>query len=193
MTLFYIDTTSSYLYTAIIMDNKILNQRKKDLGKNLSVETISIVNEMFNEVNVKPTDIDKIIVVNGPGSFTGIRVGVTIAKTMAFAKNKKISKISIKSILLKQLVNPNSNYAIIGTSEEDDNLVIDFNKESNLLIVGSKYISNINKFLTTIIISYAYWYNHPEIMNLETFVEFINNILLYSSKNIIRYLKKQKD
>ena len=46
---------------------------------------------------------------------------------------------------------------------------------------------------SSVIISYAYWYNHPKIMNLETFVEFINNILLYSSKNIIRYLKKQKD
>ena len=37
MTIFYIDTTSSYLYTAIIKDNDLLIENKKDLGKNLSV------------------------------------------------------------------------------------------------------------------------------------------------------------
>ena len=97
--------------------------------------------------------------------------------------DKKISKISIKSILLKQLINPNSNYAIIGTSEEDDNLVIDFNKESNLLIVGSKYISNINKLLTTIIISYAFL-NTPYGFNID--------VIGYQSNKFISYMKDLK-
>ena len=42
---------------------------------------------------------------------------------------------------------------------------------------------------SSIIISYAYWYNHQEIMDFENLVEFMNNILLYSNKNIIKYLK----
>ena len=94
MTIFYIDTTSSYLYTGIVKDNKLLASRKKDLGKELSVYTVSVVNEMFNEVNLKPKDIDKIIVVNGPGSFTGIRIGVTLAKIFAWSLKKEITTIS---------------------------------------------------------------------------------------------------
>ena len=94
MTLFYIDTTSSYLYTAIVKDNELLIEKKEDLGKNLSIETNKIVSDMFNEVNLKPEDINKIIVVNGPGSFTGIRIGVTLAKIMAYTKNIRITTIT---------------------------------------------------------------------------------------------------
>jgi len=94
MTIFYIDTTSSYLYTGIVKDQKLLIEKKENLGKRLSIDAISIVADMFNEINLKPSDIDKIIVVNGPGSFTGIRIGVTIAKIMAWAKNIAITTIT---------------------------------------------------------------------------------------------------
>ena len=103
MTLFYIDTTSSYLYTAIVRDNKLLIERKKDLGKNLSIETVSIVSNMFNEIGIKPRDIDKIIVVNGPGSFTGIRIGVTLAKIMAYSLNIPITTITSLEAMSKSI------------------------------------------------------------------------------------------
>lgn len=111
MTLFYIDTTSSYLYTAIVKDNELLIDKKKNLGKDLSVYTISIVSDMFNEVNLKPSDIDKIIVVNGPGSFTGIRIGITLAKIFAWTRNIPITTITsleamAKSIKTDKLVVP---------------------------------------------------------------------------------------
>ena len=103
MTLFYIDTTSSYLYTAIVRDNKLLIERKKDLGKNLSIETVSIVSDMFNEIGIKPRDIDKIMVVNGPGSFTGIRIGVTLAKIMAYSLNIPITTITSLEAMSKSI------------------------------------------------------------------------------------------
>ena len=103
MTLFYIDTTSSFLYTAIVKDNRLLIERKKDLGKSLSIETTKIVSDMFNEVNLKPTDIDKIIVVNGPGSFTGIRIGVTLAKIMAYSLDIPITTITSLEAMAKSI------------------------------------------------------------------------------------------
>ena len=54
------------------------------LAKDLSRFTVDEVSKMFDEVNKKPNDVNKIIVVNGPGSFTGIRIGITLAKLMAF-------------------------------------------------------------------------------------------------------------
>lgn len=96
MTIFYIDTTSKYLYTGIVCDNQLLNERKKCLGKDMSVYVLNEVNEMFQEVKLSPRDIDKIIVCNGPGSFTGIRIGVTLAKIMSWAL--KIPIITISSL-----------------------------------------------------------------------------------------------
>ena len=94
MKIFYIDTTSKYLYTGIVQDNNLLNERKKCLGKDMSVYVLNEVNEMFEEVNLRPRDIDKIMVCNGPGSFTGIRIGVTLAKMMSWALNIPIITIS---------------------------------------------------------------------------------------------------
>lgn len=94
MTYFYIDTTSKYLYTGIVKDNALLAEYKEELGSNLSVYTIKIVDDMFKKVNLTSRDIDKIIVVNGPGSFTGIRIGVTLAKIYAYSLKKDITTIS---------------------------------------------------------------------------------------------------
>ena len=92
--IFYIDTSSPYLYSAIYNDGKIINERTMYLAKDLSRFTINEVSKMFEEVNIKPVDIKKIIVVNGPGSFTGIRIGITLAKLMAFCLNIPITTIT---------------------------------------------------------------------------------------------------
>ncbi len=111
MTIFYIDTSSKYLYTGIVQDNKLLNEKKLCLDKDLSIYTVEYVNKMFDEINLKPDDIDKIIVVNGPGSFTGIRIGVTLAKIFAWSLKKSITMISSleamsKSIKTEKLIVP---------------------------------------------------------------------------------------
>lgn len=90
----YIDTSSSFLYSGIVEDNNLLATISEQMDNDLSRITLAKISEMFESANLKPNDIDKIIVVNGPGSFTGIRVGITIAKTYAWGLNKDITTIS---------------------------------------------------------------------------------------------------
>lgn len=94
MKILYIDTTSSYLYGALWIDTKVTESVNIKLGKDLSVFTLKKISEMFEHAKIDSKDIDKIIVANGPGSFTGIRIGVTIAKTYAYSLKKKIVTIS---------------------------------------------------------------------------------------------------
>jgi len=90
----YIDTSSNYLYIGIVEDEQLLTERKIKLDHDLSSLTLSNISEMFADVNANPNDINKIILVNGPGSFTGCRIGVTIAKTYAWSLHIPISVIS---------------------------------------------------------------------------------------------------
>lgn len=90
----YIDTSSNYLYSGIVSENSILKEIKKEYQKDLSKEALPKIIELFEKTNLTPKDINKIIVVTGPGSFTGIRIGVTIAKTIAWSLNIPIISIS---------------------------------------------------------------------------------------------------
>ena len=93
MRILYIDTSSSYLYTSIVEDNKVVYEIKEEYGQSLSEVALPRIASMFEKENITPKDIDKIIVVNGPGSFTGIRIGLTIAKVYAWSLNIKITTI----------------------------------------------------------------------------------------------------
>ena len=94
MKIFYLDTSSNFLYTAILEDEVVIAEDKEKLEKDLSKYTLQKIKELIIKNNISFDDIEKIIVVNGPGSFTGIRIGLTIAKTLAWVKNIPIIQIS---------------------------------------------------------------------------------------------------
>ena len=90
----YIDTSSSFLYTAIVEDNNCIVSFAEEYGQSLSEVALPKIVEMFQQTKLQPKDIDKIIVVNGPGSFTGVRIGITIAKVYAWSTGIPITTIT---------------------------------------------------------------------------------------------------
>ena len=106
----YIDTSSSYLYSAIMDGDKIIGEIKEEYGQSLSEVALPRIVSIFNDNNIKPEEIDKIIVVNGPGSFTGIRIGITIAKVYSWSLNIPITTIT--SLEAMALSSENATYKI---------------------------------------------------------------------------------
>ena len=94
MKILYVDTSSDYLYSGIVINDTLVSECQEKLGKDLSKEALPRIISVFNKANITPKDLDKIIVVTGPGSFTGIRIGVTIAKIIAWSLNIPIVPIS---------------------------------------------------------------------------------------------------
>ena len=76
----FIDTSTSDVSIAIIKDEKIISKIVKNIPNEHSVYAVKFVNDVLETIGMKPNEIDNIMVVNGPGSFTGIRSGLTIAK-----------------------------------------------------------------------------------------------------------------
>lgn len=90
----FIDTSTNDLTIAISSVDKVHSLMTSKNNKEHSKYALLELQKAFNEAGLNPNDIDKILVVNGPGSFTGIRIGVTIAKTYAWALRKDIIPLS---------------------------------------------------------------------------------------------------
>lgn len=89
----FIDTHNETLYISYIENGNITNLKKEGNRSHSEIAIPTLV-ELLNKVNVKLEVIDEIIVVNGPGSFTGVRIGITIAKTIAYSLNIPIKTIT---------------------------------------------------------------------------------------------------
>ena len=109
----YIDTHSEKVFIAIY-ENGNIKKIEKISNKSHSEIVIPCLQELLNECNIGLNDIDEIVVVNGPGSFTGVRIGVTIAKTIAYSLN-----IPIKTITSLEAygISENDKFDIIAVSD----------------------------------------------------------------------------
>ena len=94
-----IDTCTINLIISIIKDDKILSKIIRQNDGNLSTYFTSYVEDLLKENSLSIDDIDIIFVANGPGSFTGVRIGLTFAKVLAWAKNIKVVPFSSLELL----------------------------------------------------------------------------------------------
>lgn len=124
----FIDSATTNLVVAIINDGKIVYIYNNNDNHDTSSKMIPVLAEAFVNVGLKPQDIDKIFAVTGPGSFTGIRVGLTVAKTMAYTLNIPIVPISSLEVMASgnggtALINARRGYVFAGTYDNDLNNV----------------------------------------------------------------------
>lgn len=90
----FIDTSSSYLSIAVIKNNEVIGHIYECMPNKHSIYTISFIDKVIKDSGISIDDIEKIFVVNGPGSFTGLRIGLTVAKVYAYLKNIPICLVS---------------------------------------------------------------------------------------------------
>ncbi len=124
----FIDSATTNLVVAIINDGKIAYIYNNNDNHDTSSKMMPVLAEAFENVGLKPQDIDKIFAVTGPGSFTGIRVGLTVAKTMAYTLNIPIVPISSLEVMASgnggtALINARRGYVFAGTYDNDLNNV----------------------------------------------------------------------
>ena len=149
-----IDTSSKDVSIAILKDKVVLSSITKETPNIHSVYTVKLISDALLNSNLKATDIEKIMVVTGPGSFTGLRIGVTIAKTYAYLNNIEI--IPISSLKMRALSTNHDNCLSIIDAHHDNYYIGLYQKDNSEIIkeqftTKSKVLDLINKYNPKII------------------------------------------
>ena len=155
----FISTFDKLITIGLLKDGKTASILEKESSRNHSMFVMPMIDELFKNNKIETTSLNEIIVVNGPGSFTGVRLGVTIAKTLAYTLNIPIKSItSLEAFAVSFETTDNKLITIsdlkgkyIGYFDKYNNLLEDYkylknNEYSEYIIDKEKYIIENTKF-----------------------------------------------
>ena len=94
MRILAIDTSNQTLSVAVCDDEKIIGQYTITVKRNHSLTLMPAITQLMKDIGMSPKELDRIVVAQGPGSYTGLRIGVTTAKTLAYTLKKEVVGVS---------------------------------------------------------------------------------------------------
>ena len=133
MKMLFIDTSLKDVSIATYESSKLLSVISECIPNMHSIYTIPYIDRCLTESKIDKKEVEKIIVINGPGSFTGIRIGLTIAKVYSYILN--INVVCVSS--LKALALSTSGEIIIS--------VLNARNDNYYVGIYDKYYNNIDK------------------------------------------------
>jgi tRNA threonylcarbamoyladenosine biosynthesis protein TsaB len=173
MNILGIETSSVVASVAIMSDDILLGETTINHPKKHSQKLMPIIKNLFKSLSMSMDDIDLIAVSNGPGSFTGIRIGLTTVKALAHKNEIPIVTISTldslamnlnkfngkivsiidarrKNVFVKTYIMENGK--IIDSSEGSMTIIDEYlekinNYKENVMIIGSGVTENIEYIL----------------------------------------------
>ncbi len=103
MKILAVDTSSNVASAAIVDDNKLVCECVLNNKLTHSQTLLPMIDEVFKKSELTPQDIDVFAVSSGPGSFTGLRIGVTTIKGLAHATDKPVCGVNTLEALAYNL------------------------------------------------------------------------------------------
>ena len=104
MRLILIETSTSLCSAAIVENGEIVCQRLSDEPRAHASMTAPFVNDMLVERGLRVSDCDAVAVSKGPGSYTGLRVGVSTAKGLCFGAGIPLISVGTLDTLVWQAI-----------------------------------------------------------------------------------------
>ena len=103
MKILAVDTTST-TFTAVLIDDAKTLATSFEVGKSgHSSLILPTINELMDMGDIKPADLDCVAVVVGPGSFTGLRIGLATVKGLCHALKKPCYPVSTIDALYENI------------------------------------------------------------------------------------------
>lgn len=126
-----LDSSNTNLSVGIARDNLLLESISYEAWQQQSEYMIPELNKLLEKYGVKMDEIKEVIVAKGPGSYTGVRIAITIAKTIATALDAKLYAVSSLRVQKDRkspsicLINARSGRSYIGVYEGEKTLLAD--------------------------------------------------------------------
>ena len=92
-TILCLETSATVCSVAIATDREVVAIREINEGFNHSAKLTVFISELLNETGIEIINLDAIAVSSGPGSYTGLRIGVSVAKGLCFSIDKPLISI----------------------------------------------------------------------------------------------------
>ena len=102
MRILAIESSAKAASAALVEDGKLIAQNMQYAGLTHSATLLPMTHSLLDGLGMKIADIDKIAVAGGPGSFTGIRIGVATAKGLAMGADKPLVGVSTLEAMAHQ-------------------------------------------------------------------------------------------
>jgi tRNA threonylcarbamoyl adenosine modification protein YeaZ len=137
--------------------------------------------DLLNEIHASPKDISKIALIIGPGSFTGLRIGLSFAKGLAYGSGAEIIPLLAHKVLLKEYSKKTSDdghqtldFPILYPGYEKDSVYISFaNDPENIRYIKISEVRkmNIKEAITSSEMDLGNIISHSTSVNLQTMAE----------------------
>ena len=122
---------------ALLDDDQILGERVLDAQRRHAQTLIPEIHALLQNHHHQPADCELIAVSSGPGSFTGLRVGITCAKVMAYATGAQLVAVPTFSCLA------------VGCPDDIDRVQVIMNAQRQELFVGRFHRENASTWIET--------------------------------------------
>lgn len=145
----FIDSSRKSLSIALACENKLLFVSNVNSYSKHSNFLMNEIKNILDKTNLNIYDVDNFIVLNGPGSFTGVRVGVTISKTLAWVLSKKMYvlnnlealKIGVLNDVVISIIPDKESYSYVGIYQENEVIEDYLSIDDELLNINNKNIT----------------------------------------------------
>jgi len=83
MKILCMDTAHKHLIITLLEGNRLVSYHEELAWKKQSEQILPMIEQLFMQANWKPNEVEQIVITKGPGSYTGVRIAMTIAKILA--------------------------------------------------------------------------------------------------------------
>ena len=214
-----IDTSSLSTSVSVVEDNKVICEYTVNTKKTHSQKLMVMIENMFKVSDINIDEIDLIAVCEGPGSFTGLRIAMATAKSIAHAKDIKIVAVNSLEILagninicekkICSILDAQRNQVYFGKYEYKNNELVEIDKigvtqidellnslDSEWIMVGEavyKYVDKISEYKNLHIPNPSHLINRASCLCSIALNKYKNNLSIYNSQTAnLNYIRKSQ-